>query len=71
MDENKSLWNKTQDEITVGDVLKLNGIVLVATIGTVAVITFGAVAVEKLSDKRRIQKAKKAAKKNTDLTVVE
>lgn len=71
MDENeKTLWNKTADEMTVGDAMKLNGLVLIATIGAIAAISGACVAAEKIADKRRIRKAKKETAKN-DLTVVE
>lgn len=70
MDEdNKSLWNKTADDLTVGDAVKLNGLVLIATIGVIAAFSGACVAAEKIADKRRIRKAKKTAK--NDLTVVE
>lgn len=66
MENNKNLWNKTADELTVGDVVKINLAVPAIMVGAAVAIGAGITVFEKAANK--IQKIKN---NRTNLTIVE
>lgn len=58
MEENKNLWDKTSEEYTFGDVVKVNAIVVIGTIAAFVAITMTVTLVEKVGAKIRRRKYK-------------
>jgi len=66
MDNETSFWNKKQEDITVGDSLKVAGLVTIVSIAdplaALAAFTAGASTWHKFQDRREAKKAEKANK---------
>ena len=55
-----ALKDKKLEDLTVGDSVKINLIFLAATAGTIAVVSCGAAGYERIADRLKDRKAKKA-----------
>lgn len=65
-EEQKSLWNKKADEITVGDAMKLNAAVMGICLGSIVAVAGAAVVWDKAALKFRQIKLDRKAKKEQD-----
>jgi len=58
-DENKTLWNKTSDDITVGDAYTIMAIESAAMLGIGAILIGGLYGIGKVIERRAFRKAEK------------
>jgi hypothetical protein len=63
IEESVSVWNKTADELTVGESVKVIGVVTVMTVVTPIAILLAAGGVANLIEKRKARKALKLRQK--------
>lgn len=62
MDENKSIWNKTGAELTVGDAMKVNLIAMTVMAAPFAVLIAVSLSAEKIREIKKNRQNKKLKK---------